>query len=1183
MENFKTYNEFKDQYNSLKSDNASIGEIDMFFAEQKAGLENEIIESMVSILELPESYSSLITPNSNYILEPIAAELAQYVMKYNPYANKMTEKNIDPKNKDKKIISPTRVLETLYNVYKHESNIVGKRTLGLGAIENTFNVIFNTLGAYMPNEYKHIVGKTVEDRTAHLFLRHHKMKVDGKDHISLSNILDVDNEHKVADILAQLINGWVDVEKDPWIFFIQGNYETAPTLMYLLKTGVPVKEAIYFVSNPLVVEYIKEKTLAKSTYAEVLGKKADYPSAVSSEAASRIIAKYFDRNELASKAKSKVIYDTGVELAEEYLSDRKEQAFTEREMLSLIENFSKNNGKLTAEEGDLAKAMFLHFLEIEQQITGLTALKLSSNPDTSTKTTGSEIELSEAAIDELSNETKIPKELLTKMLNDSIISSFFNGPMSLAVIRPLFKLRYNKYISDYIIENSQIFRKTSNKLLGERKIDTFITMFRNDIISMIFQNAIRKYKIKDSYMSYTIKKEIPTALASELKSRGAFVKANKDGTKFMYIDEQTLKEEFESEAWVRGSEEDNSYENRNMYSLDPRTFMENGKLNFELYTRFVVEREFLRSEYPITEMVNKSWFRKEGLDLYEANPDVDGGTLGRFIYERYITNKALDNVYNFYHLFIDKDNALASRYNNFLVDHKDNLLNSYDILNVLKLDSDKTKTVFNVYLADKDMNTDKANVYTQNLRNLADRSVMKVADKDENDRISDMFALMSNFAFLQTGLNKSKLSYTNVVDFTNFLDVMKSESESFTTALALDGNNILDQFFEKFVSVNSRKNINKGRFKDYLMDIDFETFKNVIPDTQSTERKTYSGKVTSLQPNQIFVFGSNPLGINGNPSKGTGGAALVAYRIAGVKQGEKMDNRLSDSGKAWGITTVTGPGKKKSKTPQEIIEGVKKLYEYAKENPTKEFLVSDYSGTNLNGYTGQEMADMFNAAGPIPSNIVFNENFDKYITQPTETRIAQPTETEDTPFELKETDRTNVFQYQDQLGDKDFYKKLVDANQTVVFVRNNVNETYSNKKKNFGGQQELDKFAGNMTMNITTSLTKLGDNFQNLPKQAYAEVMRLWEEEIAHIQSINDGQTKFTPIAFPETGFGDPALMPQELFVYLSTRLFDAFGYVNPGSAMYNEMQKRTEIAEGLTDQEILDQLGLEEDPFKCE
>jgi predicted NAD-dependent protein-ADP-ribosyltransferase YbiA (DUF1768 family) len=152
----------------------------------------------------------------------------------------------------------------------------------------------------------------------------------------------------------------------------------------------------------------------------------------------------------------------------------------------------------------------------------------------------------------------------------------------------------------------------------------------------------------------------------------------------------------------------------------------------------------------------------------------------------------------------------------------------------------------------------------------------------------------------------------------------------------------------------------------------------------TTERKTYSGKVTSLKPNQIFVFGSNPLGINGNPSKGTGGAALVAYNIAGVKQGEKMDNKLSDSGKAWGMTTVTSPGKKRSKTPQEITEGIKKLYEYAKQNPTKEFLISDYSGTNLNGYSGQEMADMFVNAGTIPSNIVFNENFDKLIpTQPT--------------------------------------------------------------------------------------------------------------------------------------------------------------------------------------------------------
>ena len=55
-------------------------------------------------------------------------------------------------------------------------------------------------------------------------------------------------------------------------------------------------------------------------------------------------------------------------------------------------------------------------------------------------------------------------------------------------------------------------------------------------------------------------------------------------------------------------------------------------------------------------------------------------------------------------------------------------------------------------------------------------------------------------------------------------------------------------------------------------------------------------RVTTLPNGCIFVFGSNPLGINGNTITRTGGAALVAQEKFGVKQGEKMNNRLSDSG-----------------------------------------------------------------------------------------------------------------------------------------------------------------------------------------------------------------------------------------------------------------------------------------------
>jgi len=152
------------------------------------------------------------------------------------------------------------------------------------------------------------------------------------------------------------------------------------------------------------------------------------------------------------------------------------------------------------------------------------------------------------------------------------------------------------------------------------------------------------------------------------------------------------------------------------------------------------------------------------------------------------------------------------------------------------------------------------------------------------------------------------------------------------------------------------------------------------PTQQGNVRKTYSGKVTSLQPNQIFVFGSNEGSSKGAAPTHGAGSAKIARDNFGAVQGQSRGLQ----GQSYAIVTKKFYDVEKSSTPQEIIEEIKGLYEYAKQNPTKEFLVSDYSESNLNGYTGQEMADMFNAAGPIPSNIVFNENFDKLIsTQPT--------------------------------------------------------------------------------------------------------------------------------------------------------------------------------------------------------
>lgn len=161
------------------------------------------------------------------------------------------------------------------------------------------------------------------------------------------------------------------------------------------------------------------------------------------------------------------------------------------------------------------------------------------------------------------------------------------------------------------------------------------------------------------------------------------------------------------------------------------------------------------------------------------------------------------------------------------------------------------------------------------------------------------------------------------------------------------------------------------------------------------QRKTYSGMIQNLAPNQVFVFGSNTQGRHGK------GAALTAKNKFGAIYGQAE----GPQGQSYAIITKdltknTHP----SRTPEQIKEQVHNLYEYARENPDKEFLVA-YSGkgTNLNAYSNQEMADMFGSE-PIPNNIVFEQEFNKLIpTESTQTSSVQSSKQYSIPTNLAET------------------------------------------------------------------------------------------------------------------------------------------------------------------------------------
>ena len=116
-----------------------------------------------------------------------------------------------------------------------------------------------------------------------------------------------------------------------------------------------------------------------------------------------------------------------------------------------------------------------------------------------------------------------------------------------------------------------------------------------------------------------------------------------------------------------------------MHQVDFNTFaLEKGQ-NVKQYMKFVIEREYLRSIYPKPSEQTKAE------------------------YEEYLANKALDNTFNFYHLFNNKNTAYAKRVNNVLMEHPD-LARRFEILGNLRLENDKDNTIFNLSVTDKDIN-----------------------------------------------------------------------------------------------------------------------------------------------------------------------------------------------------------------------------------------------------------------------------------------------------------------------------------------------------------------------------------------------------------------------------------------------------------------------------------------------
>ena len=120
---------------------------------------------------------------------------------------------------------------------------------------------------------------------------------------------------------------------------------------------------------------------------------------------------------------------------------------------------------------------------------------------------------------------------------------------------------------------------------------------------------------------------------------------------------------------------------------------------------------------------------------------------------------------------------------------------------------------------------------------------------------------------------------------------------------------------------------------------------------KDVDRRSTPEFITELQPNEIFVFGSNLKGMHG------GGAAYIAYR----KFGAIMGQGVGLQGQSYAIPTMQGG-------VETIRPYVDEFIEFAKEHPMLTFLVTRI-GCGIAGFTNEEISPLFEKAHDV-ENIV---------------------------------------------------------------------------------------------------------------------------------------------------------------------------------------------------------------------
>ena len=276
-----------------------------------------------------------------------------------------------------------------------------------------------------------------------------------------------------------MINGYVDVAKDPWIFKIQGNKQNTPQLLFMVMSGMSVKDIVYLTSMPMVVEYNKIKAEMTGVFSDLSTEIGKDPIASSSKVATRARQEMFRRyNESGLFKEMKQSYKA---------SQYKEIANT------ITDDYTweklKELGSKTTRSFEEFKIL-THYFEIEDMGNDMTEFQTVTKFDTQKISSISE---AQERIDNTKKMKARKNAVPNKWFSDiepTAVGIFNNDEFVISMFSKYFALR----------NNPVVVKASINVKVPKGSVKTVVqSSFKNDFLAFLYQNSLFTPEVYSGY------------------------------------------------------------------------------------------------------------------------------------------------------------------------------------------------------------------------------------------------------------------------------------------------------------------------------------------------------------------------------------------------------------------------------------------------------------------------------------------------------------------------------------------------------------------------------------------------------------------------------------------------------------------------------------------------------------